>query len=151
MLELCGVKQGSVSPLCVMNDKENKVTLVLDGKLYFFCFARITLPMLAKIANAEHVVVHPCFCDASTQMKVSDLMKFSEHFGHTPKVVDFGGGSGPAAPPSAPAARKDSKPKEKKPKAPKKKAEKPKPEGAGGKKATKLGVTHDKYDDFPEW
>jgi prolyl-tRNA synthetase len=135
LLELCGVKQGSVSPLCVMNDKENKVTLVLD----------------AKIANAEHVVVHPCFCDASTQMKVSDLMKFSEHFGHTPKVVDFGGGNGPAAPPSAPAARKDSKPKEKKPKAPKKKAEKPKPEGAGGKKATKLGVTHDKYDDFPEW
>ena len=32
---LLGVAQGSVSPLCVMNDKETKVTLVLDGRLRF--------------------------------------------------------------------------------------------------------------------
>jgi len=63
LMEMLGVQQGSVSPLAVMNDKEGKVTLVLDKEL---------------MSNAK-VGVHPCRNDMTNMISPDDLLKFTKH------------------------------------------------------------------------
>lgn len=73
LLEKLGVKKGCVGPLCIMNNGDKDVTLVLDEKL------------LGK----ELVHSHPMRNDASVSMKPDDLMTFVK--GYTePLVCKFG-------------------------------------------------------------
>lgn len=123
MTEMLGVQQGSVSPLAVMNDKANKVTLVLDKELM----------------SASMVGVHPCRNDMTNKISPADLIKFCQHFGHDPKVLDLGSdvvGSTPSAP-AAPKAPKEPKPIAK---------------DAGKKEnADEKGLTFTKEGNFPKW
>jgi prolyl-tRNA synthetase len=67
------VKQGSVSPLAVMNDTENQVKLVLDQALL----------------SAEKINCHPLQNDKTVSLTPSDLLKFVRHYNHEPLIVDF--------------------------------------------------------------
>ncbi|KAH9117865.1 hypothetical protein LEN26_012370 [Aphanomyces euteiches] len=71
--EVLKVKQGSVSPLAVMNDTENQVRLVLDE-------------MLLK---ADKINCHPLQNDKTVSLTPADLLKFVRHYGHEPLIVDF--------------------------------------------------------------
>ena len=74
MEALLGVHPGSVTVLGLMNDKENKVQLVMDKPIY----------------DAEFVSCHPCISTSTLTIKKSDLLeKFLPAVGHTPIVVDL--------------------------------------------------------------
>jgi prolyl-tRNA synthetase len=125
LMEKLGVGQGSVSPLCVMHNTDNDVTLVLDK----------------KIVDGKLVTQHPCDNTKSVTMTPDDLIKFCKHFGHEPKIVEFGG--------AKPKAAGGDKPK---PKQPKKAAKAPAPKKKADEKGkSKLGVSGDKDENFSEW
>ncbi|CAK4073441.1 unnamed protein product [Aphanomyces euteiches] len=71
--EVLKVKQGSVSPLAVMNDTENQVRLVLDETLL----------------KADKINCHPLQNDKTVSLTPADLLKFVRHYGHEPLIVDF--------------------------------------------------------------
>lgn len=68
-----GVRPGSVCPFALMNDRERRVTPVLDR----FMMA------------AERVVYHPLINDMSIGLSPADLLRFLDGTGHTPLIVDF--------------------------------------------------------------
>ena len=70
MIELLGVPPGAVNPFAVMNDRERRVTVVLDAKL-----ARGMLNF------------HPMRNDRTTAISAGDLMRFLQDCGHEPMVV----------------------------------------------------------------
>lgn len=73
LMEKLGVKKGCVGPLCIMNNADKDVTLVLDEKLM----------------GVELVHSHPMRNDASVSLKPEDLMAFVK--GYTePVVLKFG-------------------------------------------------------------
>ncbi len=76
--ERLGVAPGAVTPLAVLNDREQRVSLVLD----------------AALADAEIVNCHPLHNEATLTIsgRVSEgdgLAKVFVHSGHRPIVVDF--------------------------------------------------------------
>ncbi|EQC33068.1 hypothetical protein SDRG_09587 [Saprolegnia diclina VS20] len=71
--ETLKVKQGSVSPLAVMNDTENQVKLVLD----------------ASLLKATKINCHPLQNDKTVSLTPEDLLKFVRHYNHEPLIVDF--------------------------------------------------------------
>lgn len=71
LLELLGVTPGSVTAFGVINDKEGRVTMVLDEAL-----------MKHDIINA-----HPLRNDATTSVARDDLLRFLESTGHSPLIV----------------------------------------------------------------
>lgn len=58
MLELLDVTPGSVSVMGLMNDRENRVQLLIDG----------------DVLRSDYVGCHPCMNTSSLRLKVSDLM-----------------------------------------------------------------------------
>jgi Ala-tRNA(Pro) deacylase len=70
MRELIGVEPGSVTPFAVINDKELRVTVVLDG------------------AMMEHPVLnfHPLANTATTTISREGLLKFLQATGHKPRI-----------------------------------------------------------------
>ena len=74
MEAMLGVHPGSVTVLGLMNDKENKVQLVMDKPIY----------------DAEFVSCHPCISTSTLTIKTQDLLeKFLPAVGHEPIVVDL--------------------------------------------------------------
>ena len=74
MVELLGVHPGSVTVLGLMNDKENKVQLVMDKPIY----------------EAEHVACHPCISTSTLCFSRQDLLeKLLPAVHHDPIVVDL--------------------------------------------------------------
>ncbi|MFC5586248.1 prolyl-tRNA synthetase associated domain-containing protein [Nitratireductor kimnyeongensis] len=71
LLEYLGVVPGAVSVFGVINDIENKVTVVLDADL-----------MDNTVINA-----HPLTNEATTSIARDDLMRFLEAVGHRPLVL----------------------------------------------------------------
>jgi len=74
MVALLGVHPGSVTVLGLMNDKENKVQLVMDKPIH----------------EAEHVACHPCISTSTLCLSRQDLLeKLLPAMGHAPIVVDL--------------------------------------------------------------
>lgn len=59
MQELLGVKPGSVTPLGLLNDKENKVNFIID----------------ADVCEEEYVSMHPLVNTATVLIKTEDLLE----------------------------------------------------------------------------
>ncbi|OWZ10856.1 Proline-tRNA ligase [Phytophthora megakarya] len=90
------VTKGSVSPLCVMHDAKHEVRLVLDKALL----------------DAAQVNCHPLRNDQTYSLQAQDLLKFVQHYGHEPIVVDFAAQMETPAPVAkAPKAKKEEKKK----------------------------------------
>jgi len=69
-----GVTPGSVTLFSILNDKDIKVSLVLDKALL------------------DHDIVnfHPLLNDATTAISSQDMVKFAKATGHDPNIIDFG-------------------------------------------------------------
>ncbi len=70
MQELLGVLPGSVTPFAVINDKERRVTVVLD----------------AALTTQEALNFHPLVNTATTSISRDGLLKFLMATGHTPRI-----------------------------------------------------------------
>ncbi|MBB4266471.1 prolyl-tRNA synthetase associated domain-containing protein [Roseospira visakhapatnamensis] len=77
LMEVLGVEPGSVTPLALINDRDRRVTVVLDAEM-----------MAAEVAN-----YHPLVNTATTAIRTADLRRFLDSLGHVVHVVDL------AAPP----------------------------------------------------
>lgn len=75
MLEVLGVTPGSVTPFGAINDKEARVTVVLDKALM------------------EHAIInaHPLVNTMTTSLSREDLVKFLESTGHLPRIEQVSG------------------------------------------------------------
>ncbi len=69
------VKPGSVTPFALMNDTECVVNVILDKTLFDY----------------EEINFHPLQNIQSTKLKPSDLVRYIEDCGHTPKILDLSG------------------------------------------------------------
>ena len=68
-----GVTPGSVTPLAIVNDRDGRVTPVLDTKL---------------LAHAQ-INCHPLENDATTTLSSEDLLRFVRATGHEPVLLDL--------------------------------------------------------------
>ena len=73
MEEFLGVEPGAVTPLAVMNDQEGRVTMLLDG----------------GILEHDQVNAHPLHNGATVTLDSPELVRFLEHVGHPPQVLDL--------------------------------------------------------------
>ena len=73
LLEVLGVTPGSVTPLAIVNDRDGRVTPVLDTKL---------------LAH-DRINCHPLENDATTTLRSADLLRFVRATGHEPVLVDL--------------------------------------------------------------
>ena len=73
LFEMLGVRPGAVSPLTLINDPDQVVRLVLD----------------AKILQGEMIYVHPLVNDMTLGIAPDGLLRFFQHCGHDPLVLDF--------------------------------------------------------------
>jgi len=75
MREVWGVEPGAVTPFGAINDKEARVTVVLDA------------------AMMEHAMLnfHPLVNTMTTSIKSEDLVKFLESTGHVPRIERVSG------------------------------------------------------------
>jgi Ala-tRNA(Pro) deacylase len=71
--EALGVTPGSVTPLAIVNDRDQRVTHVLD----------------AKLVAHELVNCHPLENDATTTLTSADLLRFVRSTGHEPVILDL--------------------------------------------------------------
>lgn len=78
LMTYLGVTPGSVTPFSIMNDIENKVTLILDAEM-----------MKQPIVN-----YHPLVNTMTVGLTPGDLLKFLETTGHTPQIIDLSSASG---------------------------------------------------------
>lgn len=76
------VERGSVTPLAVVNDRDGRVSVVLESSL----------------AGAPRIKVHPLVNTATVALAGADLVRFLGHHGHPPAVVQLGGDSGDGSP-----------------------------------------------------
>ncbi len=74
LMECLGVIPGAVTPLGIVNDREGRVTVVLDKGI-----------VDDTLAN-----VHPLRNDRTTQIASKDLVALLESEGHPPTILDFG-------------------------------------------------------------
>jgi Ala-tRNA(Pro) deacylase len=75
MRELLGVEPGSVTPLGVLNDKDGRITVVLD----------------AALVAQDPINAHPLTNTMTTTLARDDLLKFLRATGHAPLVTDLSG------------------------------------------------------------
>jgi Ala-tRNA(Pro) deacylase len=76
MRELLGVEPGSVTPFAVINDKDCRVTVILDAAL-----------------TAHDVLhFHPLVNTGTTTISRDGLIAFLEATGHKPRIVALAGG-----------------------------------------------------------
>lgn len=71
LMALLGVVPGAVTPFGVLNDREGRVTMVLDEAL-----------MDSEIINA-----HPLHNEATVSLRWDDLLRFLEATGHPPLIL----------------------------------------------------------------
>lgn len=71
MVELLGVRPGSVTALAVMNDTEGEVTMIVD----------------ARLLADQQVHCHPLTNRATTTLATDDLLRFLEASGHAPQIL----------------------------------------------------------------
>jgi len=74
MEEFLDITPGAVSVMGLMNDKEQRVRLLVDKDVY----------------KAEYLGCHPCVNTASLKIKTGDVLgKFLEHTGHDMTIVEL--------------------------------------------------------------
>ncbi len=74
MLEYLDIKPGAVSIMGLMNDKDNKIQLVIDK----------------PVVESETLGCHPCVCTTSLKFKTKDIIeKFLPAVHHEPIIVDL--------------------------------------------------------------
>lgn len=74
MLEYLDIKPGAVSIMGLMNDKDNKIQLVIDK----------------PVVESETLGCHPCVCTSSLKFKTKDIVeKFLPAVHHEPIIVDL--------------------------------------------------------------
>ena len=72
MEQYLDITPGSVSVLGLMNDKENRVELLID----------------TDVLKGEYIGCHPCINTSSLRLRTEDLMtKIIPAMGHTPRIV----------------------------------------------------------------
>lgn len=71
MTEVLGVTPGSVTPFGVANDRDKRVTLVID----------------APLMRHERLNFHPLVNTRTTNLSRADFLKFLDAVGHTPTVL----------------------------------------------------------------
>jgi Ala-tRNA(Pro) deacylase len=71
--EVLGVKPGSVTPFALINDRSNRVKVVLD----------------AQMMEHELLNYHPLQNNATTTIAAKDLLRFIRSCGHDPMVVEI--------------------------------------------------------------
>lgn len=72
MEKFLDITPGSLSVLGLMNDKENRVQLLID----------------AEVLESEYIGVHPCVNTSSLKIKTKDIIdKIIPHTEHTPIIV----------------------------------------------------------------
>jgi Ala-tRNA(Pro) deacylase len=74
LLEVLGVPAGSVTPFALINDRERRVSFVLD----------------AAMLGASRVNFHPLDNTATTGISPDGLQAFLRATGHAPQVVELG-------------------------------------------------------------
>lgn len=84
LMEVLGVKPGSVTPFSLINDRENRVTVVLDEAM-----------MRHDILN-----YHPLQNTATTSIARDDLIRFIRSCGHEPHIMVVSGCEVAASKPS---------------------------------------------------
>jgi len=67
-----GVEPGSVTPLSLINDREHRVSLVLD----------------AALLGGQRINVHPLVNTMTSGLSVEGFTKFLELTGHQPQILD---------------------------------------------------------------
>ena len=77
LLEVLSLTPGSVTPFGLINDKEKRVSVVLDDEML----------------KSELVNFHPLNNAASTTLSSLDLVKFIEALGYKPRIIDCGPGA----------------------------------------------------------
>jgi len=75
MQETLGVAPGSVTPFAVINDKEARVTLVID----------------AALMTQDMLNFHPLVNTATTSISREGLLKFLATTGHAPRIEPLSG------------------------------------------------------------
>lgn len=74
MFEYLDIKPGAVSIMGLMNDKDNKIQLVIDK----------------PVVESETLGCHPCVCTSSLKFKTKDIIeKFLPAVHHEPIIVDL--------------------------------------------------------------
>jgi Ala-tRNA(Pro) deacylase len=68
-----GVRPGAVTPFGLINDRANKVKVVLD----------------AALLSHDPVHAHPLTNEMTTALSPQDLLKFIAATGHTPQILDL--------------------------------------------------------------
>jgi len=71
LMELLGVKPGSVTAFAPMNDVDGKVKVIIDEPLLRY----------------DQINCHPLMNDATTTIAREDLIRFLEHVNHSPEIV----------------------------------------------------------------
>ena len=71
LMELLGVKPGSVTAFAPMNDTQNKVSVIIDKPLLRY----------------DMINCHPLTNEKTTTISQSDLLAFLDHINHTPRIV----------------------------------------------------------------
>jgi Ala-tRNA(Pro) deacylase len=77
-----GVEPGAVTPLAAMNDREQKVNVILEAAL-----------MECAIINS-----HPLVNTMTTSIAAADLVKFLKATGHPPRILALAHAGAPASP-----------------------------------------------------
>ena len=78
LYDVLGVRPGSVTPFAAVNDREGRVTVVLQRA------------MLAR----DPLNYHPLENDRTTALAPADLVRFLDACGHAPRIVDVGSPEG---------------------------------------------------------
>ena len=96
--EILKVKGGSVNLFSILNDTDNKVTLLMDGSLY----------------DQEYIGFHPMQNDATTAITKADMEKIIGLSNHEPQIIDFTNLATQAAEHKGKGEKKEKKPKKEK-------------------------------------
>lgn len=71
LMELLGVKPGSVTAFAPINDTENKVSIIIDEALLRY----------------ELINCHPLTNEMTTTISKEDLLQFLKHVNHEPQII----------------------------------------------------------------
>jgi Ala-tRNA(Pro) deacylase len=71
LMEVLGVIPGSVTPFAVINDRDRRVTVVLD----------------AEMLEIDPLNYHPLNNEATTAVAPADLLRFLADCGHAPRIL----------------------------------------------------------------
>jgi len=81
LLEVLGVPAGSVTPFALINDKTQRVTVILD----------------ADMMRHQQLNYHPLENTATTNIAAADLLRFIHACGHQPRILAVTGDGGEAS------------------------------------------------------